>query len=605
MRSDISNYDGTLATSRTDSSGGTTSGLKVGDAIDVLSVFGSGDPDNMTDTTISLAISTLGSANRALSFAPGTWTISNSITIASNFTVVCPAGCVFSVASTKTMTVAGVFVRQHATYSAGAGTLTVSGTDVLATSSAATQYAVDTGSADVYVIAPSPAIASYSAGQYFAFKAANTNTGASTLNVNAKGAKDIVDGAGTALSAGAITANGVYNVRYDGTKMYLTSTQVSTEVSTDTSPQLGGALDTNAFSINESEGTSVTAAATTNIWVTDGNTVHVTGSTGISSFSTAPRVGARRRVVFDGAPLLTHGTNLNLPGSVDYQVVAGDIIDVYADTTTQFDVVVHKQSIAGGKTVVYDNGTKSTGTFTPNPTLGATQIYVNGGAHTLAPPTVTGHIWMTVTNNASAGAVTTSGYTSVTGGFTTTNTSKFLCEIYYDGTNSTLKIMPMQLGSPTTLVAEQSTAAGNATPIDFTGIPAGVREIVIMFVGASASGTSEWLIQIGDAGGFETTSYVSTATKIDSSPDSATSTAGFILQSAPTAANIHDGRVTLSLQKSSTFMWVSSGVIDDGVKNFVSSGHKALSAELTQVRLTTVGGTDNWDAGVVSIAYRF
>jgi len=129
FRSDQDNYDGILATSRTSSSGGTQTGLKIGNHVDVLSVFGGGDTANMTDTIISRAVSSLGSANICLEFAPGTWTISNTITIASNFTVYAPAGCVFSVASGKTMTVAGVFLREHATYSSGAGTFTISGTD--------------------------------------------------------------------------------------------------------------------------------------------------------------------------------------------------------------------------------------------------------------------------------------------------------------------------------------------------------------------------------------------------------------------------------------------------------------------------------------------
>lgn len=129
FRSDLDNFDGTLATSRTSSSGGTQTGLKIGNYIDVLSVFGGGDTTNMTDTIISRAVTSLGSANCTLDFAPGTWTISNTFSIPSNFTVHVPAGCVFAIASGKTMTVAGVFMRQHVTYKSGSGTLTISGTE--------------------------------------------------------------------------------------------------------------------------------------------------------------------------------------------------------------------------------------------------------------------------------------------------------------------------------------------------------------------------------------------------------------------------------------------------------------------------------------------
>lgn len=112
---------------------------------------------------------------------------------------------------------------------------------------------------------------------------------------------------------------------------------------------LTSVLDTGGFSIDESEGTAVASAATTNIWVTDGNNPHVTGSVTITSFGTAPRVGAVRWVTFDGAPLLTNSGNLNLQGGANIQIAAGDIARVYADTTTQFDVIVFK---ADGTAVV-------------------------------------------------------------------------------------------------------------------------------------------------------------------------------------------------------------------------------------------------------------
>ncbi len=130
FRADLDNYDGTLTTSRTDSTGGTVSGLKIGNGVDVLSVFGAGDTANQTLATINTATDALGSTNIGLVFAPGTWTIDDDKTIASNFSVIIPAGCVFDIAAGKTLTLAGTVLREHATYSSGSGTLTISGTDV-------------------------------------------------------------------------------------------------------------------------------------------------------------------------------------------------------------------------------------------------------------------------------------------------------------------------------------------------------------------------------------------------------------------------------------------------------------------------------------------
>lgn len=70
---------------------------------------------------------------------------------------------------------------------------------------------------------------------------------------------------------------------------------------------------------------------------------------------------------------------------------------------------------AGFTATAYDAGTKTTGTFTLDPTQGNIQRYVNGGAHTLAPPASDCSMVVKVTNNASAGTITTSGFTMVSG----------------------------------------------------------------------------------------------------------------------------------------------------------------------------------------------
>lgn len=131
-----------------------------------------------------------------------------------------------------------------------------------------------------------------------------------------------------------------------------------------------GDLTLSGSSIVLSEGASVTAAATTDIWATDGNTRHVTGNTTITSFGTAPQVGARMKLIFDGTPQLTQGTDLNLnAGGSNITIEAGDWAEVYADTTTQFDVVVHRKSGAPiTNTSGFPAGTRMTFNQTAAPT---------------------------------------------------------------------------------------------------------------------------------------------------------------------------------------------------------------------------------------------
>jgi len=96
-------------------------------------------------------------------------------------------------------------------------------------------YAADSGTANSYAIAfSSPTTVSYTAGLTLQFLAGNTNTGASTLNVNGLGAQTIVGPTGSALTAGAIVAGTVISVVYNGTAFQLVG--LTTNSSSLTSP---------------------------------------------------------------------------------------------------------------------------------------------------------------------------------------------------------------------------------------------------------------------------------------------------------------------------------------------------------------------------------
>ena len=144
------------------------------------------------------------------------------------------------------------------------------------------------------------------------------------------------------------------------------------------------------------------------------------------------------------------------------------------------------------------------------------------------------------------------------------------------------------------------TATG--TSVDFTSIPSWVKRITVMFSGVSLSGTSDLLIQVGDSGGFETSGYLSTSSAMASGGTGiSTSTIGFVIRSA-SGASISSGVMMLATLGSN--LWVSSysGKQSSSV-TAVSGGDKTLSDTLTQVRITTVNGTDTFDAGSINILY--
>lgn len=64
-----------------------------------------------------------------------------------------------------------------------------------------------------------------------------------------------------------------------------------------------------------------------------------------------------------------------------------------------------------------NDGTKSSGTYIPNPTGGNMKRILNAGAFTLSEPTAAGDYTMIIqiTNDTGAGAITMSGFDRVTG----------------------------------------------------------------------------------------------------------------------------------------------------------------------------------------------
>ena len=101
-----------------------------------------------------------------------------------------------------------------------------------------------------------------------------------------------------------------------------------------------------------------------------------------------------------------------------------------------------KQNVAATLTAAVvstpqDAGTIATGTYTPSPVSGNFKKYVNGGAHTLAAPVLAGNYSMVIqiTNNATAGAITFTGFAKIIGDvLTTTNAQLFqICLTKTDG----------------------------------------------------------------------------------------------------------------------------------------------------------------------------
>jgi len=174
---------------------------------------------------------------------------------------------------------------------------------------------------------------------------------------------------------------------------------------------------------------------------------------------------------------------------------------------------------------------------------------------------------------------------------------------------SSSQLVTMNGGTPYPLISGTAVASTSGTSIDFTGIPSWVKRITVMFSGVSTNGSSALQVQIGDSGGIENTSYSSNASVVAGAYAGAaateTATAGFLLEySQQAATDTVNGHLVLT--NLSGNIWVASGIIGVGTSSrtaFLFSGTKTLSDTLTQVRITTVGGTATFDAGSINILY--
>jgi hypothetical protein len=145
-------------------------------------------------------------------------------------------------------------------------------------------------------------------------------------------------------------------------------------------------------------------------------------------------------------------------------------------------------------------------------------------------------------------------------------------------------------------------ASTSGTSIDFTGIPSWVKRISVIFTGVSTSGTSNYLVQIGSSS-VTTTGYISSGTTFSaSSLATSTSTSGFLIKMDTASGNLTG---VLSVFNISTNTWVASGTMAAPAVTYslLTNGSLALGAVLDRVRITTVNGTDTFDAGSVNILY--
>lgn len=156
--------------------------------------------------------------------------------------------------------------------------------------------------------------------------------------------------------------------------------------------------------------------------------------------------------------------------------------------------------------------------------------------------------------------------------------------------------------SVSAITAGTAVASTSGTSIDFTGIPSWVKRITVMFKSVSTNGSSVPLVQLGDSGGVEITGYAGAAWLANT--NNANFTAGLAaLGSSWAASYVRSGAFVLTNVGGN--VWIGSGVSgrEDAADCTICGGSKTLSDTLDRIRITTVNGTDTFDAGSINILY--
>lgn len=352
------------------------------------------------------------------------------------------------------------------------------------------------------------------------------------------------------------------------------------------------------FTVNV-PGTNLTATGGT----TAGPTINSSTGTGVvipSASATASGIVTTGTQTFGGAKTIAtfnsttatlttaNITNLNLGGTAVTATAAqlNYLVGVTSAVQTQLD---GKQPLNADLTAL--SGVATTG------------ILVRTGAGTVATRAVAGGAGISITN----GTGVSGNPTIAVSGLTTTEFAAATLVTAAEGISANDNDTTIPTSAAVKAYADSRTlntgtavASTSGTAVTFTGIPSWAKRITIMLSGVSTSSTSKKLVQLGSTT-FETTGYVSNGSYLASGVTISSSTAGFLIN-ADQAGDSLSGALVITNLSGNT--WVASGNFSNGTTIMHSTaGTKTLAGVLDRIRVTTVNGTDTFDAGSINIMW--
>ena len=154
--------------------------------------------------------------------------------------------------------------------------------------------------------------------------------------------------------------------------------------------------------------------------------------------------------------------------------------------------------------------------------------------------------------------------------------------------------------------AGTAVASTSGTSIDFTGIPAWVKRVTVMLNGVSTNGSSVLQVQLGGGGAFASAGYYGNVFNWTGGSQGLNLSSGFPLMTSASGGVALTLSGALTLTNISGTTWIASGTTAPLASNgnaCACAGNVNIGVTLDRIRITTVNGTDTFDAGSINILY--